>query len=230
MKDKSRFEKSETERVKKLDEAKTLLYTNVSHEFRTPLTVIQGIAEQMDKHPEKWQQTGPAKIKAQSQSLLHLVNQMLDISKIEADSMQLHLIHGDINKYVQYIAGSFHSLAENRNIVIQVKLKNEPLFTDYDPEKLMHVLSNLISNAIKFTPPGGHILIEVSSVTENRQEMVNIQVRDNGRGISQEDIGRIFERFYQVPDKSDQTPGTGLGLALTKELVKLMKGNITCRK
>ncbi len=85
MKDKSRFEKAETERVKKLDEAKTLLYTNVSHEFRTPLTVIQGMAEQMEKHPEKWQQTGPGKIKAQSQSLLRLVNQMLDISKIEAE-------------------------------------------------------------------------------------------------------------------------------------------------
>lgn len=227
MKDKSRFEKAETERMKKLDEAKTLLYTNVSHEFRTPLTVIQGIAEQMEQKIDKWLRTGPGKIKTQSQILLRLVNQMLDISKIEADSMQLNLIQGDIKKYVQYIAGSFHSLAENKGVELFADIENTPLFADYDPEKLMQVLANLISNAIKFTPKGGQINVEVSGKVEKGQDMVNISIADTGRGIPKEAILHIFERFYQVPDKYDQTPGTGLGLTLTNEIIKLMKGEIS---
>ncbi|MBN2612549.1 MAG: response regulator [Bacteroidales bacterium] len=227
MKDKNRYEKAEAEKVRKIDEAKTLLYTNVSHEFRTPLTIIQGMAEQMEQHPDKWLKTGPGKIKVQSQVLLRLVNQMLDISKIEAESMPLDLIHGDIRKYVQYVAGSFHSLAENRDIRLQVDLNDKPIYTDYDPEKLMLVLSNLMSNAIKFTAPGGHISVDVSGTIEKKEEKIEIHVRDSGKGIPQEAIGRIFDRFYQVPDKNDQTPGTGLGLALTRELVKLMKGNIS---
>jgi signal transduction histidine kinase/DNA-binding response OmpR family regulator len=226
MRDQRRFEKAETDRIKRLNEAKTLLYTNISHEFRTPLTVIQGIADQIDQHPEKWLAKGPGKIKAQSQVLLRLVNQMLDISKIEAEGMQLKMIHGDISKYVQYVIGSFHSLAENKNIHLQAGFNDEPVYTDFDPEKLMQVLANLLSNAVKFTPSGGNINVEVASYTENNQDMVRINVRDSGRGIPQEDIGRIFERFYQVPDKDDQTPGTGLGLTLTHELVKLMKGRI----
>lgn len=226
MKDKNRYEKAEAEKVRKIDEAKTRLYTNVSHEFRTPLTVIQGIAEQLEQNPDKWLQTGPGKIKVQSQVLLRLVNQMLDISKIEAESMPLDLIHGDIRKYIQYVAGSFQGLAENRDIGLQVGLNDNPLYTDYDPEKLMQVLANLLSNAIKFTAPGGHISVEVSGMIEEKQELIKIRVRDTGKGIPREAIEHIFERFYQVPDKYDQTPGTGLGLAITRELVKLMKGSI----
>jgi len=226
MKDKSRFEKAESERIKKLDEAKTLLYTNISHEFRTPLTIIQGMAEQMEKHPEKSQQTGPGKIKKQSQSLLRLVNQMLDISKIEADSMQLNFIHGDIRKYVKYVTSSFQSLAENKDIVLHMDANSDPLYTDYDPEKLAQALSNLISNAIKFTPPGGHVEVEVSRGIEHEQQIVQVIVSDTGRGIPPQAIKHIFERFYQVPVKNDQTQGTGLGLALTRELIKLMNGDI----
>jgi signal transduction histidine kinase/DNA-binding response OmpR family regulator len=229
MKDKSRFEKAETNRIKKIDEAKTQLYTNISHEFRTPLTVIQGMAEQMEKHPEKWNQTGPGKIKQQSQSLLRLVNQMLDISKIEAESMELHLIHGDIRRFVQYITASFHSLAENNKIHLQIDINKTPLYTDYDPDSLMHIMSNLLSNAIKFTEAGGNIKVSVGKHTEKGIEFVNIHVKDTGKGIPKEAVDSIFDRFYQVPDKYDQTPGTGLGLALTRELVRLMKGEISVK-
>lgn len=226
MMDQRRMEKAEANRLKKLNEAKTLLYTNVSHEFRTPLTVINGIADQMEQHPERWQKTGPGKIKDQSQLLLRLVNQMLDISKIEAESMLLEPVHGDIRKYVQYVARSFHSLAEVNGIQLKVSANNGHLYTDYDPEKLMHILANLLSNAIKFTPPGGQVQVEVTGTTENRKKMVRIHVSDTGRGIPPEEMDRIFDRFYQVPDQDEQTPGTGLGLALTRELVRLMKGDI----
>jgi signal transduction histidine kinase/DNA-binding response OmpR family regulator len=226
MKDQSRLEKAETDRIKKLEEAKTLLYTNISHEFRTPLTIIEGIAEQMDKHSEKWLRTGPGKIKAQSQSLLRLVNQMLDIAKIESEGMVLNPIQGDINKFVQYIANYFYSLAEQRGIELQISANADQIYADYDPDKLMKILTNLISNAIKFTPLGGHIIVGVSNVAEEGQEKVNIYVSDSGMGIAPEHIGHIFDRFYQVPNQLVQTPGTGLGLALTRELVILMKGDI----
>jgi len=226
MKDKSRFEKAESERVKKLNEAKTQLYTNISHEFRTPLTIIQGIAEQMKNHPEKWQQSGPDKIMGQSKSLLRLVNQMLDISKIEAESFELHLIHGDIKRFIQYITASFESLAENNKIHLQTDINKSPLFTDYDPDSLMHIMSNLISNAIKFTPPGGQIKVSVNKLKEKGKEFAKIYVKDTGKGIPEEAVKSIFDRFYQVPDKDDQTQGTGLGLALTRELVRLMQGEV----
>jgi len=97
---------------------------------------------------------------------------------------------------------------------------------DYDPDKLMHIISNLVSNAIKFTPPGGHIDVEVFNRTQGDTETVNIHVRDTGKGIPTEAVKYIFERFYQVPDSDEETPGTGLGLTLTRELVHMMKGEI----
>ncbi len=226
MKDKSRFEKAEAEKLRKIDEAKTKLFTNVSHEFRTPLTVINGMAEQMEKHPEKWMETGPGKIKAQSRILLRLVTQMLNIAKIEADEMPLNLIHGDIRKFIYYLSESFQSLAENTNIDLIVSRQTEAIFTDYDPDKLMHIISNLLSNALKFTPAGGSVYVDVDNAIEEKKKVVKITVRDTGRGIPTESVEKIFERFYQVPDKYDQTPGTGLGLALASELIKLMKGEI----
>jgi signal transduction histidine kinase/DNA-binding response OmpR family regulator len=225
MKDKSRYEKAEADRLKKLDEAKSQLYMNLSHEFRTQLTVIQGIADQLDQHPDRWLHTGPGKIKEQSQLLLRLVNQMLDIAKIEAKSMHLHQIHGNISEFVKYVASVFETLVENKNIELKVETHGS-IYADYDPEKLMHVLVNLISNAIKFTPAGGHVAVYLLQVSEKGKQKIKIRVSDTGRGIPQEFIGKIFDRFYQVPDAHDQTPGTGLGLALTRELIRLMQGHI----
>ncbi|MEF8846592.1 MAG: ATP-binding protein [Bacteroidales bacterium] len=226
MRDKFRYEKAESERLRQLDDAKTMLYSNVSHEFRTPLTVIQGVAEQMEQHPEKWRSRGPEKIKTQSRILLDLVNQMLDISKLEAGVMRLKPIRGDICQYIQHVADFFQSQTENKGIELQVQIYDQPIYTDYDPEKMMHVLTNLISNAIKFTPSGGIINIRVTKENEGRGVMVEIHIWDNGKSIPKEAMGHIFERFYRIPAINEQTPGTGLGLYLTSQLVHLMKGNI----
>ncbi|MBS3807159.1 MAG: response regulator [Bacteroidales bacterium] len=228
MKDKSRYEKAESERLRKLDDAKTMLYTNVSHEFRTPLTVIQGIAERMEQDPKKkWGGKDPLIIKRQSRILLHLVDQMLNISKLEAGVIHVRMIQGDIHKYVQHVAGYFQSLAESKGIDFKVHMdQDKPLYTDYDPEKLMHVLTNLISNAVKYTSSGGIIVIGICSEKEKRQEMVKIHIKDSGRGIPRVALGRIFDRFFQAPDHDETSSGSGLGLALTRQLVFLMKGNI----
>jgi len=227
MKDKSRFEKAEAEKLKKLDQAKTLLYTNVSHEFRTPLTIIGGIAEQMSEKPGEHNKSDAQKIKAQSNILLRLVKQMLDISKIEAKGMQLNEIHGNIGKYVQYLTAQFESLAETNKIELSYQSVEEKIFTDYDPEKLMEIFTNLLSNAIKFTPPGENITVSVSENKNEEQPYAQIRVADTGSGIPEKELPHIFDRFYQVKAHESQTPGTGLGLALTHELVELMNGKIS---
>lgn len=227
MKDKSQFEKEKAEKLRKLDQAKTQLYTNVSHEFRTPLTIISGMADQIQQNSKKWLQKGPANIKTQSKILLRLVDQMLDISKIEAKSMPLNLVHGDIKKFVKNIVDPFRSLVDCKHIEFEVNINDEPLFTDYDPEKLTNILGNLLSNAIKFTPTGGNISVNLSEMAQADSNIVSIVVRDSGQGIPQESFKHIFERFYQVNDSDCETPGTGLGLAITQELVRLMKGTIS---
>lgn len=226
MKDHERFEKAEADRLKNLDKEKTLLYTNISHEFRTPLTVIQGFANQIENHPEKWMRIGPEKITEQSQVLLHLVNQMLDISKLESGDLQLRNIHGNTTQYVRYIVNSFQGLAESKGVDLKMMEEDRAIYSDYDPEKLLHVLTNLISNAIKFTHSGGTVIVDIVSVEDTNPKMMKIRVADTGKGISKQDIGKIFERFFQVYDKNLRTTGSGLGLTITKELVKLMKGEI----
>lgn len=226
MKDKNRFEKTKAQKLQKLDEAKTHLYTNLSHEFRTPLTIIKGITEQLEQNPKKWLQSGPQKIKTQANVLLRLVNQMLDISKIEAGSMNINLIHGDLIKYVKFVIGSFYGLTEKKGIKLNVSCEEESIYTDYDPEKLMHILANLMSNAIKFTPQHGKIVIQISKGKNKTKDFVKICVKDNGKGITNEEIEHIFDRFYQASDKDNETQGTGLGLALTKEFVEMMNGTI----
>lgn len=227
MKDHERFEKKEAERLKKLDRDKSRLYTNISHEFRTPLTVIQGIANQIVDHPEKWSRKGPHKIMEQGQVLLNLVNQMLDISKLEAGNLKLRNIHGDIGKFVRLVSSSFQGLADNLGIEFKIFEADEhPILADYDPEKLMQVMTNLLSNAFKFTPTGGEVTVDVKRLTDYTPEILEIHVSDTGKGISKNDLDKVFDRFYQVNDINWRTTGTGLGLTITKELVNLMMGEI----
>lgn len=214
---------AETYRLRELDQVKTRLYTNITHEFRTPLTIIQGMNEKIAEAPSTWLDKGTDMIRRNSRHLLRLVNQMLDLSKLESGKLSLRLIQGDIIPYLHYLAESFHSFAETQNVELQVLPHPEGLIMDYDPERLKDVMSNLLSNAIKFTPIGGQITI---SFTE-RDRHLHIEVQDTGIGISEEKIPHIFERFYQADDSSTrQGEGTGIGLTLSRELVHLMKGRI----
>lgn len=151
---------------------------------------------------------------------------MLDLSKLESGKLSLHLQQGDVVNFLKYLAESFHSLAESKKIQIHFLNDLESLVMDFDAERLQQIVSNLLSNAVKFTPEGGQIYF---SVDVSGQTLV-IKVRDTGVGISEEHLPRIFDRFYQVDsDNSGHTrhgEGTGIGLALAKELVKLMDGEI----
>ena len=228
------------EKLKELDQAKTKLYTNITHEFRTPLTVIQGLTDQIESEAlaknEKHIQANARIVKRNSLQLLALVNQMLDLRKLESGKLPINMVQGDVLIYLKYLLESFHSLAEAKDIRPHFLCEEKELVMDYDPEKLRHIVSNLLSNAIKFTEKGGDVYLMVKSEGVKSEGNTSpltahsslcIQVKDTGMGIPGEKIPYIFDRFYQVEDDlTRKAGGTGIGLTLTKELVKLLRGEI----
>lgn len=215
------LEKKESLRLKELDELKTKLYDNITHEFRTPLTVILGITENLKKNinPEKSSQFLEM-IKRNSNNLLQLVNQILDLAKAEKGKIKLHFENDDIVKHLKYLTESFSSYAENKNISIIYNNDIDQLFMDFDKDKINKIITNLLSNAIKFSFKNSKIIVSL----ETKESDLTINVTDYGLGISKENIPLIFNRFYQV--NSNNHTGSGIGLALIKELITLMKGTI----
>lgn len=217
----------EKQRIEELEKFKSRLFTNLTHEFRTPLTIISGIAEQIHANPSKWAKEGPEMIKRNSASLLNLVNQILDLSKLESGNITLKFVHGDVIPYIKYITDSFQSYAGSKDIEIHFLTDVPRLALDYDPDKSLNILSNLLSNAIKYTPENGNIYVRVSKVEKDEGEMLELRVKDTGNGIPEDQIPFIFERFYQVDsDKVSAGSGTGIGLSVVQELTKLMGGTI----
>lgn len=218
------FEKKEADRVRELDALKTRLFTNMTHEFRTPLTIIIGMAQQVVDNPKEHFSGGMNLILNNGKSLLELVNKMLNLSKLESGKMTLDLIQGDIVLFLRTIAESFRSFATKKEIQLHFLPEVEAVMMDFDPEKLQQIISNLISNAFKFTPEGGHIYFAI----RRENGLLHIQVKDTGRGIPAEEQDKIFDRFYQTDNSSTrQYEGTGIGLALCKDLATLMDGQIT---
>lgn len=214
-------------RIEELEMLKSRMYTNLTHEFRTPLTVIAGMASQIQVNPAKWGGKGAEMIRRNSARILNLVNQILDLSKLESGSMALKLVNGDVITNLRYIIDSFQSYAESKQIRLHFLTDLNELHLDYDPEKSLTVISNLLSNAIKYTPDGGHIYIRANKIETPGGPRFEIWIRDTGIGIPEEKLGLIFDRFYQIEDRRiNASAGTGIGLAIVKELVKLMEGNI----
>ena len=225
----------ETLRLKELNDLKTRLYTNITHEFRTPLTIINGMAEELGTAAEGNTQKGLSMIKRNGNQLLSLVDQMLDLSKIESGRLQLNFIQSDIVKFIQYLTESFKTYSGTKNILLTSYSEIDEMVMDYDPERIQHIISNLLSNAIKFTNEKGKIILHLSEKNiENSksemQRMLQIKIKDDGIGISEKDLPHIFDRFYQVDDSQTRRKGgTGIGLSLTKELVDLMGGTIAVK-
>jgi len=215
-------EQKEADRLKELDNLKSRLYTNITHEFRTPLTVIMGLNDRITNNDK-----AKDLIRRNSKNLLQLINQMLDLAKAEEGKLQLDLIQKDIVNYVRYLTESFLSAAESKNIKLTFYTEKTQLIIKYDEAKIQHIIQNLLSNAIKFTPDYGKIIIHVKTVVIQKQSFLQIKVKDSGIGIAQKEIPHIFDRFYQSDNTSTRkVDGTGIGLALTKELVNLMNGKI----
>ena len=220
--------REKNEKLQELDLAKSRLFANISHEFRTPLTVILGTADQIEENLDDSVSQQTQMIRRNSHQLLHLVNQILELQKLESGTLTLEMIQGDIVGYFKYIVESFESLVISKGIRIHFLPENEEVITDYDPEKWLRIISNLLSNAIKFTDREGQIFFRIGESGEREQKLLTLCIQDTGIGIREEKLPYIFDRFYQIDDASvSAVGGTGIGLALVRELLHLMNGKIT---
>jgi len=214
--------KQEALRLQELDTVKTRLYTNITHEFRTPLTVMIGIANQLQANPKQVLERAGI-ISRNGQNLLNLVNQMLSLSKLEAGKVELKLQYGDLILFCKTMVDAIQGLAQNKNIQLHFLTELDVCNTNFDSDKLQMILTNLLSNAIKFTPKDGEVFL---TLKKNHQQII-FQVKDTGMGITAEKLPFIFDRFYQTDDShSRAAEGTGIGLSLVRELVKVLEGEI----
>ncbi len=231
IKQQSDIDEAESNRLKELDEAKTRLYTNITHEFRTPLTIILGMVDLIEKQHGDAYTEELLEIRAKGKKLLHLINQMLDLSKLESGMMHKVLKNGNIILYLKYLTESFKSYAESRNIRLEFSSQLQEFYMDYDPDKLMHIVSNLLSNALKYSKDGGKVILRTQVKEEPAQEKSFIfEVEDGGIGIDDKDLEYVFNRFYRANDTGAfSSSGTGLGLSITKEFVHLLNGDISVK-
>ena len=255
----SRFE---AEKLHEVDGIKSRFFTNISHEFRTPLTLILGPVKQLaDKTADEKSKEVLRVVHRNAEKLLALVNQLLDISKIESGNMKLQAAEQDAAALIKAITLSFTSYAERKRIKLSFSSRPDEIRAYIDKEKFENIINNLLSNAFKFTPEGGSIEVMIDSQAElvsasetnkipkqvrddnfagsnvrddnfaernvRDDNIIRITIRDTGMGIPEEKLPRIFDRFYQVDGSHRREhEGTGIGLALTKELVELHKGMI----
>ena len=210
-----------TKKLQELDKAKSNFFANISHEFRTPLTLISGpIQKQLKKDNLPVDERNDFEMmQRNSNRLLALVDQLLDVSKIEAGNLKLKISKGQVIPFLGSLTDSFTYAAKQKNIQYKVTSKPTEAPTYFDKDALEKILVNLLSNAIKYTPNKGTIICDIA--VKNKQ--LHIEVKNTGKGLSKEQRSNIFKRFYQI---DENTQGVGIGLSLVKELVMLHKGKI----
>jgi len=232
--------KDQSEKLKEMDQVKSRFFANISHEFRTPLTLIMGPLEQMLSQSQNQEQEKTVNVMLRnSQRLLTLINQLLDLSRLNSGKMKLHAGRQDIVPFLRGILSSFELLALQNRLQLEFSSEKETIDLYFDCQKMEQIITNLLINAVKFTPPQGKIRVSVtvtgSGAIENERDIspgfVEIAIRDTGKGIPQDQLSYIFDRFYQAGgsqqwEQDHKGTGTGIGLALTKELVILHYGKI----
>ena len=206
------------QQLHKINEAKSKLFADITHEFRTPLTIIQGLAQEISLEPAR-----KLTIMRSSENLLQLVDDLRDISLLETNHLSIQYIQSDIVSYIQYLTESFQSLAAQKNIDITFTTNQDSLLMDFDDNRIRQIATNLISNAIHFTPKNG--CIEVQMVAS--ESSVSWSVKDNGVGIASSEKSKIYTRYYSNHEHATGTyTSTGIGLSIVNELVTLMNGEI----
>ncbi len=219
------LETLESEKLKEVDQLKSRFFANISHEFRTPLTLILGEIDSLKAKIFDQRERGQLDVAGRNaRRLLELINQLLDLSKLEAHSMALQAVEKDIVPFLKNIFFSMQLLADQKQIRLVFEAAPTPVSLYFDPDKLEKIFSNLLSNAWKFTPSGGTIALSIAAEINGAA----IRVTDTGIGIPAQSLPMLFDRFYQVDSSATRRQqGTGIGLALVKELVELHHGEVT---
>jgi signal transduction histidine kinase/DNA-binding response OmpR family regulator len=221
-----------SEKIHEADQKKLNFFTNISHEIRTPLTLILGPVEKLIKESLSNHDSSTLLniIRRNTLQLYNLINQLLDIRKLDTGNVRLNVSHGDITGYCKGVYSTFIHLAEEKDIIFDFNATEEKLVGWFDKDIIEKTLNNLFSNAFKYTPRNGKINVSISAVSSNEQEIsrVKIIVSDNGKGIPEDQVQYVFDRYYQVENSNTGfNTGTGIGLAYTKELIELHKGEIS---
>lgn len=224
-----RQQRKERERIQAMDAVKTKFFTNVSHEFRTPLSLVLTPLDRIirftsDPDHKKQLQL----VQRNAKRLLNLVNQLLDFRKMEVQEFKFQPTEGDIIKFTREISYSFSDVSEMKDIRLSFTANLDSFITYFDKDKLEKILFKLLSNAFKYTPSKGSVEVQIEYLHENpEEELINIIVKDSGIGISADKHDSIFERFFQNDVTANiSNPGTGIGLSITKEFVRLHNGKI----
>jgi signal transduction histidine kinase/ligand-binding sensor domain-containing protein/DNA-binding response OmpR family regulator len=221
-------DRREVERQHELDMMKIKFFTNISHEFRTPLSLIITPIEQMIKNSESIKATDLNIVHRNAKRLMTLVTQLLDFRKMEANQHTLNPSTGDIVAFLRNIADSFSDMSREKSVRLQFECDIKKYYTVFDKDKMEKIMFNLLSNAFKFTLPGGHIIIDFELTTQpDGSKLGNIMVTDTGIGIPEEKHQLIFNRFFQNEvTGSIINNGTGIGLSITKEFVEMHGGKV----
>ncbi len=223
------LQQKEAEQIVAMDAVKTRFFSNITHEFRTPLTMIISPVDELMKDkdmPVPYKKT-LSTVQRNANQLLDLINQLLDLSKVEAGKMKVDIKRGDIGLYLAELTENFLPYALQKNIQLKINKEVKPTEYLFDAGKWERIISNLLSNAIKFTAVGGRIDVDILENKLEGKHFITLAVKDTGVGIAPEKLPHIFDRFYQADTSATrQYEGTGIGLALVKEFVDLMKGTI----
>lgn len=211
------------QRLQAVDELKTRMFANIAHEFRTPLTLIGGMADLIREDPQHQLRERTQVIQRNANKLLRLVNQMLNLARLEAGSLPLKPVQADFGAFAKYVFNSFKGLAEHRQVRMHYLPENQSLVMDFDHEKMEEMLGNLLSNALKYTPAGGDVYFSFHASPDT----LTVHVRDTGIGIPAESLGYVFDRFYRVEGEGHYEEGSGIGLTLVREYVRLMGGEVS---
>ncbi|TKG94590.1 hybrid sensor histidine kinase/response regulator [Puteibacter caeruleilacunae] len=220
------YQKEEIRRRTEMNQFKLRFFTNISHEFRTPLTLISGPMQKLLKDGDNMT---PDQIKGSyrtidrnTQILLRLVNQLLDFRKAENEDIRIAASQSDLVVFITELTNSFNQLAEEKNIIINRELPDQ-FNCWFDAGKIEKIFFNLMSNAFKFTPENGMVSVRLKPLSES----FILEVQDTGIGIPKDKVDLIFERYTQLKEGKSLAEGTGIGLAFVKRLVTLMRGSIT---
>ncbi len=223
-----RLERLTAEKLQELDALKSDFFANLSHEFRTPLALIKGTIDKLRSAEKDVNHAEYQLIDRQAGQLLDMINQLLDLSRLEAGKLALHPHPVDLSDFLRQLGGSFVSLFESRQIAYRYTVPLQPVWVNADQDKLARILSNLLSNAAKFTPAGGQVQFSVwAEAIQPGSINLRVLVQDTGIGIPDHQLPHIFDRFFQADSSVTRLyEGTGIGLALVKELVELHHGTI----